>query len=308
MTGDGVNDAPALKRADIGIAVAGATDAARGAADIILTEPGLSVIVHAIIGSRKIFQRMKNYATYSCTTCVRIVTTFALLTLIFDFYFPTLLIVIIAILNDGTIITISKDRVKPSKSPDQWKLGGVFFKALIFGLYLAASSLILFGLADRTNFFSHFALPDLQGDFERLRGVMYMQVSISGAVVIFLTRAHRWFFMERPGILLCIALVFSQVAATLIGVYGFPGYPWGEDMEMKGCGWAWALGVWIWCVIWFIPMDPLKLVTGFVYGKLAPHIPDVHCSLGKLFRGKHGVAAMPLLLKKKKEKPGPNLV
>ena len=101
-----------MKKANIGIAVAGATDAARAASDIVLTSPGLSVIADSIVGARKIFQRMKNYCTYSVMAVVRVVFTFGLLTLIFNFFFPTIAIVILAILNDISMITISKDRVK----------------------------------------------------------------------------------------------------------------------------------------------------------------------------------------------------
>ncbi|KAI8010142.1 hypothetical protein LOK49_LG06G01871 [Camellia lanceoleosa] len=142
MTGDGVNDAPALKKADIGIVVADATDAARSASDIVLTEPGLSVIISAVLTSRAIFQRMKNYTL-----------GFMLLALIWKFDFPPFMVLIIAILNDGTIMAMSKDRVKLSPQPDSWKLSEIFATGIILGSYLAMMTAIFFWAAYDTDIF-----------------------------------------------------------------------------------------------------------------------------------------------------------
>ncbi|KAL6071260.1 Plasma membrane ATPase [Balamuthia mandrillaris] len=290
MTGDGVNDAPALKKADIGIAVADATDAARAAADIVLLSPGLGVIVDAILGSRKIFQRMRNYTIYSIASTVRIVLTFTLLPTIFDFYFPVILTAILALLNDGTILTISKDRVKPSQEPDVWNLPRIFVIAIVIGLYLTASTVVLFIIVELTDWFEDwFGLPELSED--ELRGLIYIQVSISSQSTIFITRSQRWFFSSRPSILLVIAFILAQVAATVLGALGLAGYPSDDFQDFRGSGWGWALLAWIWCIIWFFPLDILKRLTYYLVSAVikAKPIRRTRRFFGHPVYGKHGV-------------------
>nr|GMC75861.1 plasma membrane ATPase 1 [Ipomoea batatas] len=263
MTGDGVNDAPALKKADIGIAVADATDAARSASDIVLTEPGLSVIISAVLTSRAIFQRMKNYTIYAVSITIRIVLGFMLLALIWNFDFPPFMVLIIAILNDGTIMTISKDRVKPSPLPDSWKLAEIFATGIILGGYLAMMTVIFFWAAYKTDFFPrHFGVSTLEkaahDDFRKLASAIYLQVSTISQALIFVTRSRSWSFVERPGVFLMVAFVIAQLVATLIAVYA----SW-SFAAIEGIGWGWAGVIWLYNLVCYIPLDFIKFFTRY---------------------------------------------
>ncbi|KAK4274357.1 hypothetical protein QN277_017587 [Acacia crassicarpa] len=259
MTGDGVNDAPALKRADIGIAVADATDAARSASDIVLTEPGLSVIVSAVLTSRAIFQRMKNYTIYAVSITIRIVFGFLFIALIWKFDFAPFMVLIIAILNDGTIMTISKDRVKPSPQPDSWKLREIFATGIVLGGYMALMTVVFFWAIYDTNFFSDkFGVRSLRHRPNEMMAAVYLQVSIVSQALIFVTRSRSWSFVERPGLLLLSAFLIAQLIATLIAVYAH----W-EFARIKGMGWGWAGVIWLYSIVTYIPLDLLKFAIRY---------------------------------------------
>ncbi|KAI8023492.1 Plasma membrane ATPase 1 [Camellia lanceoleosa] len=142
------------------------------------------VIISAVLTSRAIFQRMKNYTIYAVSITICIVLGFMLLALIWRFDFPPFMVLIIAILNDGTIMTISKDRVKPSPQPDSWKLAEIFVTGVILGGYLAMMTVIFFWAAYKTNFFPRiFGVSTLEAtahdDFRKLASAIYLQIAFT---------------------------------------------------------------------------------------------------------------------------------
>ena len=241
MTGDGVNDAPALKKADAGIAVAGATDAAKSAAAIVLTRPGLSVIIDAIQQSRKIFQRMTNYALYRISETIRVILFITASIIAFGGYPVTaLMIVLLAILNDLPVITIAYDNVEISDVPEKWDMRRVLAIATFLGIVGVFSS---FGIFLIGKFVLHLST-------DILRSFIYLKLSVAGHTVLLAARTKRYFWTVRPANILLFAIVGTQLTATLLTVYG---------ILLPAMGWGLAAFVWGYALALFLVTDFLKV-------------------------------------------------
>ncbi len=248
MTGDGVNDAPALKKADCGIAVSGATDAARAAASIVLMTSGLTVIVDAIKESRRIVQRMNSYAIYRVAETLRVLLLMTLAILVFNFYPVTaVMIVILALLNDGAILSIAYDNVIYKKRPEAWNMRLVLQISSTIGFVGVVAAFGLLYLGDRV-----FHL-----DRDQLQTLIYLKLSVAGHLTIFLTRTRGPWWSIRPARILLLAVLATQTIATLIAVYGFH--------IMTPIGWGWAAFVWGYALVWALLTDPVKLLAYHIF-------------------------------------------
>ncbi len=242
MTGDGVNDAPALKKADAGIAVSGATDAARAAADLVLLAPGLSVIVDAITGARVTFERMKSYSLYRIAETIRVILFMTASIVIFNFYPVTaIMIIILALLNDLPILAIAYDRTKVDNEPVRWNMAEVMSISTMLGILGVIASFGIFYIAEE---YMHLSAPVVQS-------FIFLKLAVAGHLTIFITRTEDRFWRKpHPAPILLWAAVLTKILATLFVVYGWFVAP---------IGWKYALIVWGYAIAWAVVNDFVKV-------------------------------------------------
>jgi len=242
MTGDGVNDAPALKKADVGFAVHGCTDAARSAASIVLLEPGLSPIVHGIFVARQIFQRMRSYTVYRISATIFFVVFLFVVSMAYDYTLPPLNMVLVTLMNDIATIAIATDNAIVSERPDKWRLGEVISLSFLLGGLLSGEAFAFF-------FVSFYVFNASASD---LNSIMYLVLSMAAEFIIFSTRLSLPLYRQMPSMLLTAAVIGAQVIAFFLAVYGALG---------SAIGWGWGISILVITLSYTLLIDVFKVLV-----------------------------------------------
>merc|ERR1712028_268545 len=296
MTGDGVNDSPALKRADVGIAVFGATDAAKAAADIVLTEPGLSTIVEGILIARRIWCRVRSFLTYRIAATLQLLCFFFIAVFAYKpedympanweknpeftdtqvwppfFHMPVLMLMLITLLNDGTLITIGYDIAVAPKTPPIWNMRFLFSMAFVQSFVAMISSVnllhILLHSWDENSMMRQLGLGGIS--YGKITSSIYLKVSVSDFLTLFSARAGgEWFFMVRPANILLAGACVALTSSTMFAMFWPKSFPDGIQTEglVESPPYMLEVFVWTWSLMWWFVEDASKVACRFIVHK-----------------------------------------
>ncbi|KAG7792723.1 hypothetical protein KL910_000963 [Ogataea haglerorum] len=259
MTGDGVNDAPSLKKADTGIAVEGASDSARSAADIVFLAPGLSAIIDALKTSRQIFHRMYAYVVYRIALSLHLEIFLGLWIAILNESLNIDLVVFIAIFADVATLAIAYDNAPFDQKPVKWNLPRLWGMSIIMGIILAIGTWITL-----TTMF----LPKggIIQNFGSIDGVLFLQISLTENWLIFVTRATGPFWSSVPSWQLSGAVLIVDIIATMFTLFGWWSQNWNDIVTVVRV-WIWSFGVF--CVLGgaYVIMSESEKFDRFMNGK-----------------------------------------
>ncbi|KAL4802751.1 hypothetical protein BDV18DRAFT_166781 [Aspergillus unguis] len=269
MTGDGVNDAPSLKKADTGIAVEGASDAARSAADIVFLAPGLSAIIDALKTSRQIFHRMHAYVIYRIALSLHLEIFLGLWIALMNESLNLQLVVFIAIFADIATLAIAYDNAPYSKTPVKWNLPKLWGLSVILGIVLAVGTWI--ALTTMINAGEHGGIVQNYGKRDE---VLFLEISLTENWLIFITRADGPFWSSMPSWQLAAAILVVDLVASFFCYFG-----WfvGGQTSIIAIIRIWVFSFGVFCVmggVYFL-LERSQIFDDIMHGKIFRRRPTV---------------------------------